>query len=75
MSESRWRVAVDHTKCIGSGICAGVAAGHFRLDQGKSWPVSELVEPDDGVLDAADICPTEAITVRDQAGNPVPSPS
>jgi ferredoxin len=34
--------------------------------------VDELVEPDDAVLDAADTCPTEAITVTDQAGEPVP---
>jgi ferredoxin len=72
MSDPRWRIAVDHSRCIGSGVCVGTSPAHFELEQGRSWPVDELVEPDDAVLDAADTCPTEAISVRDQAGEPVP---
>ena len=60
-----WRIAVDPRRCIGSGICAGTAPGHFVLVDGLSLPLSELIEPAEAVTDAADSCPMEAITVRD----------
>ncbi|ROT28235.1 ferredoxin [Micromonospora sp. HM5-17] len=62
-----WRVSVDPERCIGSGICAGTAAQHFRLVDGQGTPVSPTVEPADPVRDAAESCPVEAITVRDAA--------
>ncbi len=31
--------------------------------------VRDTVEPEDAITDAAECCPMEAITVRDQAGN------
>jgi ferredoxin len=69
--EARWQVAVDHGRCVGSGVCVGTAPGRFRLAVGRSRPVEECIEPDPMVLDAAELCPTEAITVRDAAGRPV----
>lgn len=60
-----WRVEVDARTCIGSGICAGTAPDHFRVVDGVSRPVRPEVEPADEVLDAAESCPVEAITVRD----------
>ncbi|WP_030436398.1 ferredoxin [Actinoplanes subtropicus] len=68
MSE-HWRIAVDREACLGSGVCAATAPGHFRLDDGRSRPVEDDVEADDIVLDVADMCPAEAITVHDAAGN------
>lgn len=68
MSEERWRVAVDHGKCMGTGVCAGTAPDRFRLADGKSTPVDELAEPEPLLLDVAESCPTEAITVHDAAG-------
>ncbi|MEQ4300155.1 ferredoxin [Plantactinospora sp. B6F1] len=62
-----WRVSVDPQRCIGSGICAGMAPGHFRLVGGLSTPLAGTVEPDDRVVDAAESCPVEAILVRDAA--------
>jgi ferredoxin len=61
----RWRVTVDTNRCFGSGSCTGVAAAYFTLDGDASRPTSELVEPDERVLDAAELCPGTAITVRD----------
>jgi len=42
-----------------------MAPGHFRLDGPHSRPLADETDPDDGVIDAAETCPMEAITVRD----------
>jgi ferredoxin len=47
----------------------GISPRRFRLDDNRSRPVSELTEPDEDVIDAAESCPTESISVRDSAGN------
>ncbi|MFG3555275.1 ferredoxin [Micromonospora sp. NPDC047557] len=60
-----WRIGVDARRCIGTSICAGTAPEHFHLVGGLSEPLADVVEPADVVLDAADSCPVEAITVRD----------
>ncbi|MBO4208797.1 ferredoxin [Micromonospora sp. CPCC 206060] len=60
-----WRVDVDPRRCIGTGICAGAAPDHFVLVDGLSRPVLNVVDPAGPVIDAADSCPMEAITVRD----------
>ncbi|HKN53838.1 MAG TPA: ferredoxin [Amycolatopsis sp.] len=67
--DQRWKVAVNRDTCLGSGICAATAPRHFRLDDGKSRPLQEDIEPDDIVLDVADTCPAEAITVYNAAGH------
>ncbi|WP_433389406.1 ferredoxin [Micromonospora sp. KLBMP9576] len=64
----RWRVQVDRTRCIGSGICAGTAPAHFVLRDGLSHPLAERVAPDDTLVDAADSCPVEAIVVSESDG-------
>jgi ferredoxin len=67
MSE-HWKITVDRGACLGSGVCAATAPSHFRLDDGKSRAIQQDVEPDDVLLDVADTCPAEAITVYDAAG-------
>nr|MDT0661359.1 ferredoxin [Micromonospora sp. DSM 115978] len=59
---ANWRIEIDPGRCVGSGSCAGLAPAHFRLVDGYATPVTEVV-------DAADFCPVEAITVRDSAGD------
>ena len=66
--DERWKVTVDRDACLGSGVCAATAPRRFRLDGGKSRALQEEIEPDDIVLDVADTCPAEAITVHDAAG-------
>jgi ferredoxin len=66
--EECWRVTVDRDACLGSGMCAGTAPDHFRLDDGRSRPIEEVISPDDIVLDAAETCPAEAIRIYDDAG-------
>jgi ferredoxin len=65
----RWKVTVDRDACLGSGVCAGTAPRHFRLENGRSRALHEDIEPDDVVLDVADTCPAEAITVYNPAGH------
>lgn len=62
-----WRIGVDSRRCIGTSICAGTAPEHFHLVDGLSAPLADVVPPDEVVVDAADSCPVEAITVRDAA--------
>jgi ferredoxin len=64
----RWRVEVDHTKCMGTALCAGTRPDRFRIEGGQSSPVQDEVEPDDELVDVADSCPTEAISIRDASG-------
>ncbi|WP_422769738.1 ferredoxin [Plantactinospora sp. WMMC1484] len=60
-----WRVSVDPHRCIGSGICAGMAPEHFQLVDDLSTPLADQVAPADLVVEAAESCPVEAILVRD----------
>ncbi|WP_037576882.1 ferredoxin [Phaeacidiphilus oryzae] len=61
----RWRVEVDRSLCIGSGLCAATAAGEFSLDSARqSRPVAPEVDASEAVLEAAEGCPAEAITLR-----------
>ncbi|WP_407553400.1 ferredoxin [Streptomyces sp. Pv4-95] len=69
----RWRVEVDRSVCIGSGMCVGAAPDGFRLDSARqSHPVAPEGDPAESVLAAAEGCPVEAIliTVAD-SGQPV----
>lgn len=68
-----WRIHVDHNNCAGTGSCVGLAPEHFTQDAGgRSHPLSTEVTPDELVLDAVALCPTQAITVVDvQTGQPV----
>jgi ferredoxin len=67
---SRYRITVDRSVCQGSGLCAGVASEYFALDgTHRSAPLLEVVDADDAVLDAAECCPTEAISVVDAETN------
>ncbi|MEU7613610.1 ferredoxin [Micromonospora sp. NPDC049204] len=60
-----WRIGVDSHRCIGTSICAGTAPEHFRLVDGRSAPLADVATPAEVILDAANSCPVEAITVRD----------
>jgi ferredoxin len=65
VSAGRWNLEIDHSRCVGSGMCAGVAPAYFTIETEKSRPVSTTVEADDAVMAAAECCPMEAITVTD----------
>ncbi|KOV67620.1 ferredoxin [Streptomyces sp. MMG1121] len=66
-----WHLHVDSDRCIGSGMCAGAAPDLFALDDDHARPVNEHIENDDRALEASDICPMLAITVRDADGKEI----
>lgn len=61
------KIVVDHSKCIGCGICVGTDPTHFDYnDSGLSTPVSqENVESED-VLAAINACPVSAISIEEK---------
>ena len=70
----RWRIEVDRDTCIGSGMCTGIAPGHFTLVGGHSSVIDSITDPDEAVIDAAESCPVEAILVRAAADGMVVAP-
>ena len=64
------RVSIDPDLCIGSVECVRIVPGAFRLDKarGVSEP-TDLAETADGALiaEAVRSCPTQAISVEDDA--------
>jgi ferredoxin len=61
--KNEWTVGVDRAACIGSGMCVALAPERFTFDGLRSRPVSERVEPDERVREAAAACPVEAISL------------
>ncbi|GHF69446.1 hypothetical protein GCM10010218_58610 [Streptomyces mashuensis] len=68
---AEWRVTVDRSRCMGSGICTAMAGTYFLMDGERSRPAAEGVPPGEAVLDAADSCPAGAITVTAADGEVV----
>jgi ferredoxin len=69
-----WHVTVDPDRCLGSGVCAATAPGHFQVVAGRSRPTAGLADPADAILAAAESCPVEAITIRDAETGAVLAP-
>ncbi|ALC23483.1 ferredoxin [Streptomyces pristinaespiralis] len=69
----RWRVEVDRTLCIGSGMCVGHAPDSFDLDAARqSHARATTADADEKLLAAAENCPVEAITLTAaDSGEPV----
>ncbi|MHB9862237.1 ferredoxin [Streptomyces sp. YIM S03343] len=60
----RWHVEVDRSLCIGSAQCVNHAPQAFRLDTARqSHPLSADMDVTEAVLEAAETCPVEAITI------------
>ncbi|MBV8932617.1 MAG: ferredoxin [Kutzneria sp.] len=66
MDQKRWLRLEVGPQCIGSGVCVGTAAEHFRLVDGQSQPITEDCEPDDLLTYVAEACPVQAISLRDK---------
>ncbi|MEH1101796.1 ferredoxin [Micromonospora sp. CPCC 205561] len=62
--QTAWRLVVDQKRCVASGFCVATAPDHFTLE-GASRPTADVVAPDDVLVEAADYCPVEAISVFD----------
>ncbi|MEU9790239.1 ferredoxin [Streptomyces sparsogenes] len=69
-----WKAEIDGSRCMASGMCAGIAPDLFALDAEHARPLTEDVPEEERVLDAADSCPALAITIRDGATTVGPRP-
>jgi len=56
---------VDDSRCVRSGTCVTLARGLFALGARRAEFVPEQSDDDARVIEAAESCPTEAITVHD----------
>ncbi|WP_030411069.1 ferredoxin [Streptomyces sp. NRRL S-1448] len=59
-----WEIEIDPQLCMASGSCAAIAPDLFALDGTHARPLRDRIEEDERALDAADVCPAMAITVR-----------
>ena len=73
--DATWRVTVDRDVCIGSGMCASLDPAHFQLVEHKSSPVTELTDPAEEAVDAAENCPVEAILIANAATGETVAPT
>ena len=63
------RVRVDRDLCIGMGNCVAYAPTVFKLDEENKAVVLDPSSVDvDTLLEAAESCPENAITVEDDEG-------
>ncbi len=69
-----WQLHVDKTVCGATGMCAALAPDLFELTDFYARPVKPDIEPDELALDAADQCPTQAITVLEDGKEIGPRP-
>ncbi|MFE1318242.1 ferredoxin [Kitasatospora phosalacinea] len=68
-------VAVDRSRCIGSGLCARTAPADLALGpDGRAAPVRPATAASAELTEAAEMCPVEAIAVRDATTGEVVAP-
>lgn len=62
----RWTVSVDKRVCVRTGLCAASAPEQFELDAGGQGRArSETLPASEEVLEVAESCPIEAISIVD----------
>jgi ferredoxin len=57
-------IRVDKLRCAGSGVCAVIAPSELTLGaDGHAMVLRPITEASDELFEAAEMCPTEAISV------------
>lgn len=69
-----WQLSVDKNVCMTTGMCAALAPDLFELGDEYAIPVNAETEPNELALDAADQCPTQAISVVENGKEIGPRP-
>ncbi len=63
---SKYKVEVDRELCIGDGACVGEAPNTFEMDDDNIAIVKdENGHTDEEILQAAQVCPVDAIILTD----------
>jgi ferredoxin len=63
------RIHVDRDLCIGAGSCVQIAPAVFQLDdEHKAIVLDPNGADEDTIFEAAESCPTLAITLEDENG-------
>ncbi|WP_232247851.1 ferredoxin [Kitasatospora azatica] len=58
-------VTVDRGRCVGTGLCASTAPADLALgEDGRARPRRERTDAHEAVVEAAELCPMEAIAVH-----------
>ncbi len=59
-----FEISIDRDVCIGSGNCAFWAPATFEVDdEGKAVVIDTDGDPEEAIMNAAEGCPTSAISV------------
>ena len=67
-----YKIVVDRVKCQGIGACVGAAPDVFEIDdEGKAIVINGAGSDDDAILEAAEACPLDAISLFDEEGEKV----
>ncbi|MER5183751.1 ferredoxin [Streptomyces sp. NPDC002896] len=62
----RWKVTVDPRVCVRTGLCAASAPREFQLDErGQGRATAEPLPASEEILEVAESCPIEAISIVD----------
>ncbi|WP_051967474.1 ferredoxin [Kitasatospora mediocidica] len=58
-------VRVDRARCVGTGLCAGAAPADLALgEDGRARALRPATTDREGVTEAAELCPVEALAVH-----------
>jgi ferredoxin len=61
------KIKIDQEVCIGASACIAAAGKTFALDaKGKSTVIDPKGDEEDAIRQAADACPTQAITIEEE---------
>jgi len=61
------KITIDTEECIGDGACVDCAPGTFALDDdAKAYVLDGSTEDRAKILEAAESCPVDVITVEDK---------
>jgi ferredoxin len=59
------QVEIDYSLCANSQACVYTAPGTFRVEGDKTIVVDPAGDDESAIVDAAVMCPMQAISVRD----------
>ena len=60
---AKLKIVVDEDECIGDSLCCAEAPGTFEMVDDKAKVLAEITDDEATILEAAEACPVDAITV------------